>query len=65
MLLYAPDCTYGGPDDFKRFVAEAHKRGLMVLLDVVYNPFGSDGNYLPLLRPSDFHEAPQDALGAI
>ena len=45
-LLYAPDSTYGRPDDFKAFVDAAHARGLMVLLDVVYNHFGSDGNYL-------------------
>src|SRR5262249_6700674 len=42
---------YGGPDGLKRFVAAAHERGLAVLLDVVYNHFGPDGNYLQLFGP--------------
>jgi maltooligosyltrehalose trehalohydrolase len=46
VLLYAPESRYGTPDDLKRLVAAAHARGLMVLLDVVYNHFGPDGNYL-------------------
>jgi malto-oligosyltrehalose trehalohydrolase len=46
VLLYAPEASYGTPDDLKRLVAAAHARGLMVLLDVVYNHFGPDGNYL-------------------
>ncbi len=46
VLLYAPEASYGTPDDLKRLVAAAHQRGLMVLLDVVYNHFGPDGNYL-------------------
>jgi maltooligosyltrehalose trehalohydrolase len=46
VLPFAPDTSYGTPDDFKRLVAAAHARGLMVLLDVVYNHFGPDGNYL-------------------
>ena len=46
VLLYAPKSAYGTPDDLKRLVVEAHRRGLMVLLDVVYNHFGPDGNYL-------------------
>jgi malto-oligosyltrehalose trehalohydrolase len=46
VLPFAPDATYGTPDDLKRFVSAAHDRGLMVLLDVVYNHFGPDGNYL-------------------
>jgi malto-oligosyltrehalose trehalohydrolase len=46
VLPFAPDASYGRPDDLKRFVDEAHARGLMVLLDVVYNHFGPDGNYL-------------------
>ena len=46
VLLFAPESTYGNPDDLKRLVAAAHARGLMVLLDVVYNHFGPDGNYL-------------------
>ncbi len=46
VLLYAPDASYGTPDDLKRLIVAAHERGLMVLLDVVYNHFGPDGNYL-------------------
>ncbi|HEY0705825.1 MAG TPA: malto-oligosyltrehalose trehalohydrolase [Polyangia bacterium] len=44
--LFAPYHGYGEPDDFRRFVDEAHKQGLAVILDVVYNHFGPDGNYL-------------------
>jgi malto-oligosyltrehalose trehalohydrolase len=46
VLLFAPDSTYGRPEDFKAFVDAAHARGLMVLLDVVYNHFGPVGNHL-------------------
>jgi maltooligosyltrehalose trehalohydrolase len=46
VLPYAPDAAYGTPDDLKRLVDTAHGLGLMVLLDVVYNHFGPDGNYL-------------------
>jgi len=46
VLLFAPDASYGTPEDLKALVDEAHGLGLMVLLDVVYNHFGPDGNYL-------------------
>ena len=46
VLPFAPHAPYGRPDDLKRFVDAAHQRGLMVLLDVVYNHFGPEGNYL-------------------
>lgn len=46
VLPFAPDAAYGRPEDFKRLVDAAHARGLMVLLDVVYNHFGPEGNYL-------------------
>ncbi len=55
VLLYAPHRAYGSPDDMKAFVDAAHGLGLMVLLDVVYNHFGPDGNYLPALAPDFFH----------
>jgi maltooligosyltrehalose trehalohydrolase len=45
--LFAPAHVYGDPDALKRFVDAAHERGLGVILDVVYNHFGPDGNYLP------------------
>jgi maltooligosyltrehalose trehalohydrolase len=44
--LFAPTRLYGAPDDFRRFVDRAHALGLGVILDVVYNHFGPDGNYL-------------------
>jgi maltooligosyltrehalose trehalohydrolase len=44
--LFAPTHLYGEPDDLRRFVDEAHGRGVAVILDVVYNHFGPDGNYL-------------------
>ena len=44
--LFAPTRLYGRPDDFRRFVDRAHALGLGVILDVVYNHFGPDGNYL-------------------
>lgn len=42
---FAPMHTLGSPDDFRRFVDEAHCRGLLVFADVVYNHFGPEGNY--------------------
>src|SRR5258705_4334057 len=44
--MFAPTRLYGTPDDFRRFVDRAHAVGLGVILDVVYNHFGPDGNYL-------------------
>ncbi len=54
VLPYAPHRAYGTPDDMRALVDAAHARGLMVLLDVVYNHFGPDGNYLPLYAPDFF-----------
>jgi maltooligosyltrehalose trehalohydrolase len=51
VLPYAPHARFGRPDDLKRFVAAAHARGLMVLLDVVYNHLGPEGNYLGHYAP--------------
>jgi malto-oligosyltrehalose trehalohydrolase len=60
VLHYAPDASYGRPDDLKALVDEAHKRSISVFLDVVYNHFGPDGNYLPLYAPviTDSHTTP-------
>jgi maltooligosyltrehalose trehalohydrolase len=44
--MFAPTRLYGSPDDFRRFVNEAHRHKLAVILDVVYNHFGPDGNYV-------------------
>jgi maltooligosyltrehalose trehalohydrolase len=46
VLPYAPDAAYGTPEALKRLIDAAHGHGLMVLLDVVYNHFGPEGNYL-------------------
>lgn len=46
VYLYAPAQAYGTPDDFRALVDAAHQIGLAVILDVVYNHFGPDGNYL-------------------
>ena len=44
VFLFAPDSIYGRPEDLKELVQSAHERGIMVLLDVVYNHFGPEGN---------------------
>jgi malto-oligosyltrehalose trehalohydrolase len=57
VLWYAPDSAYGRPDDLKALIDAAHLRGLMVFLDVVYNHFGPEGNYLGRYAPPFFTEA--------
>jgi len=64
VLLYAPHSAYGTPDDFKAFIDAAHGLGLSVVLDIVLNHFGPEGNYLPLLSPDFFHEARLTPWGA-
>jgi maltooligosyltrehalose trehalohydrolase len=54
VLLFAPDSTYGRPEDLKALIDAAHQHGLMVFLDVVYNHFGPEGNYLGLYAPRFF-----------
>ena len=54
VLLFAPDSAYGRPEDLKALVDAAHQRGLMVFLDVVYNHFGPEGNYLGQYAPQFF-----------
>ena len=51
VCLFAPTQLYGEPDDLRRFVARAHALGLAVILDVVYNHLGPDGNYLTSFSP--------------
>lgn len=64
VLLYAPDSSYGRPEDFKALIEAAHARGIMVLLDVVYNHFGPDGNYLWAYAPQFFTERHTTPWGA-
>jgi maltooligosyltrehalose trehalohydrolase len=52
--LFAPAAVYGGPEAFKRLVDRAHRLGLSVILDVVYNHFGPEGNYLPAITGGRF-----------
>ncbi len=54
VLLYAPHSAYGKPEDFHAFIDAAHGLGLSVVLDIVLNHFGPEGNYLPLLSPAFF-----------
>jgi maltooligosyltrehalose trehalohydrolase len=56
VLPFAPDSAYGHPDDLKRLIDEAHERELMVWLDVVYNHFGPEGNYLHVYAGQFFDE---------
>jgi maltooligosyltrehalose trehalohydrolase len=61
VLPFAPAASYGRPEDLKAFVEQAHALGLMVFLDVVYNHFGPEGNYLHLYAPQFFtarHQTP-------
>src|SRR5579862_716345 len=52
---YAVQSTYGGPDGLKRLVDAAHRAGLAVTMDVVYNHLGPEGNYLPDFMPCFSH----------
>lgn len=54
VLPYAPDNSYGRPDDLKALIQSAHAKGLMVFLDVVYNHFGPEGNYVRVYAPQFF-----------
>lgn len=64
VLLYAPHSAYGTPEDFKAFIDAAHGHGLSVVLDIVLNHFGPEGNYLPLLAPEFFHKERMTPWGA-
>lgn len=64
VLQFAPDSRYGRPEDLKAFIRAAHEKGLMVFLDVVYNHFGPEGNYLHVYAKSFFNEAHQTPWGA-
>jgi maltooligosyltrehalose trehalohydrolase len=61
--LFAPTRLYGQPDDLRRFVDQAHAVGLGVILDVVYNHFGPDGNYLSHFANHYFSECYENEWG--
>ena len=64
VLPFAPNNSYGTPDDLKRLIDEAHGLGLMVFLDVVYNHFGPTGNFLHSYAKSFFTERHETPWGA-
>jgi maltooligosyltrehalose trehalohydrolase len=64
VLPFAPAAAYGTPNELKSFVDAAHRHGLMVLLDVVYNHFGPDGNYLHVYCPEFFDRTHSTPWGA-
>jgi len=64
VLPFAPDASYGSPDELKALIDTAHGLGLMVFLDVVYNHFGPDGNYLYHYARRFFHEGTHTPWGA-
>ena len=63
VLQFAPHSAYGSPDDFKALVDAAHGLGMMVFLDVVYNHFGPEGNYLGRYAPGFFRQGASTPWG--
>ena len=63
VLWFAPDASYGRPEHLQQLIQAAHDHGIMVFLDVIYNHFGPDGNYLPLYAPifNEQHHTPWGA----
>ena len=64
VLPFAPDRAYGSPDELRTLIDEAHEHGLMVFLDVVYNHFGPEGNYIGLYAPQFFRDDIKTPWGA-
>jgi maltooligosyltrehalose trehalohydrolase len=64
VLQFAPAPCYGSPSDLKAFIDGAHALGMMVFLDVVYNHFGPEGNYLHAYCPEFFNPAHRTPWGA-
>jgi maltooligosyltrehalose trehalohydrolase len=64
VFLYAPASAYGRPEALKRLVEACHSRGLAIFLDVVYNHFGPEGNYLAAIAPDFFTDRSQTPWGA-
>jgi maltooligosyltrehalose trehalohydrolase len=63
VALYAPYAGYGEPEDLRSFVSACHRRGIAVVLDVVYNHFGPAGNYLSRYAPAYFTAAIETPWG--
>ncbi len=63
VLPFAPDCRYGTPDDLKDLVQTAHGKGLKIFLDVIYNHFGPEGNYLHAYAKEFFAKQHQTPWG--
>src|SRR5579871_5192913 len=61
--LFAPTWLYGRPDELRRFVSAAHCLGIGIILDVVYNHFGPDGNYWGEFSPFYFTHAYRNEWG--
>ncbi|MGB6451655.1 MAG: malto-oligosyltrehalose trehalohydrolase [Steroidobacteraceae bacterium] len=64
VLPYAPDAAYGAPHELKSLISAAHGRGLAVMLDVVYNHFGPEGNHLGRYAPQFLTERHRTPWGA-
>jgi maltooligosyltrehalose trehalohydrolase len=64
VLQFAPAACYGGPDELKALIDAAHELGMMALLDVVYNHFGPEGNYLHVYCPEFFNATHRTPWGA-
>ena len=64
VLPYAPHAAYGRPEELKALVSAAHRHGLAVLLDVIYNHFGPEGNYLNCYAPQFFSQRHSTPWGA-
>jgi len=64
VLMFAPDVAYGTPAQLKELVDTAHGLGMMVMLDVVYNHFGPDGNYIGTYAPDFFVKEGKNAWGS-
>jgi malto-oligosyltrehalose trehalohydrolase len=64
VLMFAPESAYGTPGELKALVNAAHSKGIAVMLDVVYNHFGPEGNYLGMYAPQFFTERHHTPWGA-
>ncbi|NVZ69416.1 malto-oligosyltrehalose trehalohydrolase [Pseudomonas costantinii] len=64
VLPYAPQASYGTPEQLKHLIDSAHEHGIAVILDVVYNHFGPDGNYLGQYAKGFFQQDVHTPWGA-